>query len=101
MFGTPKKIFTDNWGEFIVDTFHELDKRYNIKIQTTPSYNPWGNGLFESHNQTLTSILWKIKDDAKYEFDAALAWAVCAENSLFNSNGFCLSELVFIWIQIY
>lgn len=70
-------------------------KKINIKIQTTPSHSPWSNGLCESHNQTLTSTSLKIKDDVNCEFDSDLAWAVCAKNSLFNSNGFSPSQLVF------
>ena len=94
IFDAPQKIFSDNGGEFISDRFH-MCERLNIKIQTSPSYSPWSNGLCERHNQTLTTTLLKIKEDTKCDFDTALAWAVCAKNSLINNNGFSPSQLVF------
>ena len=95
IFSAPQKIFSDNGGEFISDQFHDVCERFNIKIPTSPSYSPWSNGLCESHNQTLTTTLLKVKEDTKCDFDTALAWAVCAKHSLINNNGFSPSQLVF------
>ena len=95
IFGAPKKVFTDNGGEFDSSIFHELCEKFNIKIQTTPLYSPWSNGVCERQNQTLTSMLLKIKDSEKCDYDTALAWAVSAKNSLVNHNGFSPSQLVF------
>ena len=96
IFGAPQKIFGDNGGEFIGDKFHDMCEWFNIKIQTSPSYSPWSIGLCERHNQTLTATLLKVKEDTKCDFDTALAWAVCAKNSLINNNnGFSPSQLVF------
>ena len=86
IFGAPKKDFTDNGGEFDNSIFHGLCEKFNIKIQTTPSYSPWSNGVCERQNQTLTSMLLKFKGSEKCDYDTALAWAVSAKNSLINHN---------------
>ena len=52
LFGVPRKIFSDNGGEFIGDEFYDMCESFNIKIDTTPSYSPRSNGLCERHNQT-------------------------------------------------
>ena len=57
IFGAPKKVFTDNEGEFDSSTFHELCEKLNIKTQATPWYSPWSNEVCERQNQTLTSML--------------------------------------------
>ena len=95
IFGTPEKVFTDNGDEFDSSIFHELCKKFNLKIPTAPSYSPWSNGVCERKNQTLTSMLLKIKDSEKCDYDTALAWAVPAKNYLINHNGFSPSQLVF------
>ena len=37
----------------------------------------------------------KVKDNTKCDYDTALAWAVCAKNTLINNNGFSPSQNVF------
>ena len=88
LFGVPRKIFSDNGGEFIGVEFYDMCDVFNIKIDSTPSYSPWSNGLCEHHNQTLTSTFLKIKEDIKCDMDTALAWAVSAKNTFINNNGF-------------
>ena len=95
MFGAPCKVFSDNGGEFISDEFVDMCEAFGMKISTTPSYSPWSNGLCERHNQTLTNILLKIKEDVKCDWDTALAWAVRAKNSSVNHNGYSPMQLVF------
>ena len=70
-------------------------ERFNINIQTTPAFIPWSNGVCERHNQTLTTILLKIKDDIECGFETALAWAVSAKNSLSSNSGFSPAQLDF------
>ena len=95
MFGAPCKVFSDNGGEFISDEFVDMCEAFGMKMSTTPSYSPWSNGLCERHNQTLTNILLKIKEDVKCDWDTALAWAVSAKNSLVNHNGYSPMQVVF------
>ena len=45
IFGAPKKVFTDNGGEFDSSIFYKLCQKLNMKIQTTPSCSPWSNGF--------------------------------------------------------
>ena len=70
----------------IVVFFMDCAQKFNIKIQTTPSYSPWSNEVCERQNQTLTSMLLKFKGSEKCDYDTALAWAVSAKNSLINHN---------------
>ena len=51
--------------------------------------------VYVKHNQTLTNIMLKVKDDTKCDYDTALAWAVFAKNLLINKNGFRPSQFVF------
>ena len=95
IFGVPKRLFSDNGGEFISDEFYEMCERFNIKVITTPSYSRWSNRLHKHHNQFLTNMLGKIRDDVKCDYDIALAWAVSAKNALINQNDFSLAQLVF------
>ena len=40
IFGAPKRLFTDNGGEFISDELYKMCERFNIKVITAPSYSP-------------------------------------------------------------
>ena len=51
IFVVPKRLLSDNVGEFISDEFYEMCERFNIIVIATPSYSPWSNGLCERHNQ--------------------------------------------------
>ena len=92
IFGAPKRLCSDNGGEFISDEFYEMCERFNIEVITAPSYSPWSNGLCKPHNQFLTNMLDKVCDDIKCDYDVALAWA---KNALINHNGFSPAQLVF------
>ena len=95
VFGPPSKIFSDNGGEFIADDFYNLCETFNIEVSTSPSHAPWSNGTVERHNQTLTNIILKLKDDIGCAWEVAVAWAVSAKNALANHNGFSPAQLVF------
>ena len=88
IFGAPKRLFSDNGGEFINDEFYEMCERFNIKVVTTPSYSLWRNGLCKRHNQVLTNVLDKIRDDVKcdYDYDVSLAWVVLITMALVQLN---------------
>ena len=95
LFGAPHRVFSDNGGEFIGEEMYELCHSFGIKVITTPGYSPWSNGLCERHNQTLTNMLLKIKNDVKCDSEIAFAWAICAKNALINNNGYSPAQLVF------
>ena len=96
VFGAPNKIFSDNGGEFIGDDLYEICELFNISVTTTPANAPWSNGVCERHNQILTNIMLKVKEDVKgCNWHTALAWALSAKNSLLNCHGFSPAQLVF------
>ena len=63
IFGAPRKVCSDNGGEFIGEDFIDMCESFGIKVSTSASYSPWSNGVVERHNQTLTNILLKLKED--------------------------------------
>lgn len=95
VFGAPKKILSDNGGEFNSKDFISMCENFNISVFTTPGYSPWSNGLCERHNKTLTETLLKVKENNDLNWETALAWSVAAKNSLINNNGFSPNQLVF------
>ena len=56
-FGAPRKVFSDNGGEFCSGDFYELCEIYNIATDTTASRSPFSNGENERHNQLLTEMV--------------------------------------------
>ena len=95
IFGPPKKIFTDNGGEFIGESIYDLCAAFNIKQGATPAYSPFSNGGCEKQNHILTKMLHKVKDGQNCSWETALSWAVCAKNQLINVQGFSPAQLVF------
>ena len=95
LFGIRRNFFSDNGGKFIGDEFYDMCEAFNIKIDSTPLYSPWSNGLCKHHNQTLTNMFLKIREDIKCDMDTALAWAVSAKNTLINNNGFSPAQIAF------
>jgi hypothetical protein len=70
--GTPRKLVTDNGGEFNNGTFAALMKRHQITHINTSPYNPKANGMIERFNKTLKSKIQKFMDhyDSKHYIDA-------------------------------
>ncbi|KAL1281668.1 hypothetical protein QQF64_000471 [Cirrhinus molitorella] len=64
--GPPKRLFSDNGGEFNNEEMRDMAEKFNIEVKTTAAYSPWSNGLLEIHNQTLTEILLKVTGDKVY-----------------------------------
>ena len=93
-FGAPQKVICDNGGELDSNEFRDLCENFNITVKTTPAYSPWSNGLCEKHNHMLTETVLKVKEDNKCDREGALAWSVCAKNSLINSKGFSPYQFV-------
>ena len=82
----------DNGGEFVNDEVMELAEKYNI---VTAAESPWSNGLCERHNALLARNIHKIRLDVGCSDDIALAWSLCAKNSMANVYGFSPNQLVF------
>lgn len=93
--GPPRRLYTDNGGEFNNAEFQDMAENFNIEVKTTPAFSPWSNGLIERHNQTLTDILLKIRLDTSLDWKTALCWALNAKNSLLNVHGYSPYQVAF------
>ena len=95
-FGTPDAFLTDNGREFNNHSFRDMAQNLNIVVRTTAAQSPWSNGLNERHNAILAESVKKTIEDAKCNFDIALAWAVSAKNALHSiKGGYSPNQLVF------
>ena len=88
-------MFSDNGGEFKSNEFKDMCENFNIKIVPTPAEAPWSNGICEQHNHRLIETQLKIKEDVNCSWETPLAWAISANNSLININGFSPYQFVF------
>lgn len=94
-FGCPEKFLSDNGAEFNNETFRNFCENFGINPITTAAYSPFSNGTVERHNQTVTNMLLKVKEDTKCDYSTALCWAISAKNALINNNGYSPNMLVF------
>jgi transposase InsO family protein len=93
--GAPKRLYSDNGGEFNNGEFRDMAENFNIEVRTTPAFSPWSNGLLERHNRTLTEILLKVRADSDVDWQTALAWALNAKNSLHSVHGYSPYQVAF------
>ena len=94
VYGSPKKILTDNGGEFANAEFIQFCEQFGITIQTTAAESPWSNGIVERANQTVARSMDKIIFDTGCDPDLALLWSLNAKNALQNVAGFSPFQLV-------
>ena len=95
IFGAPRKILSDNGGEFNNAEMRQFGESLNVKMMCTAAESPWSNGMCERLNAVLADSVRKIIDDCTCDVDVALAWAVSARNALANNCGFSPNQLVF------
>ena len=95
VFGSPKKVLSDNGGEFANADFVDMCQNLNISFVTTAAESPWSNGLVEKHNGAIGEAVSKILEEVDCSLEVALCWAVNAKNSLQNIFGFSSYQLVF------
>ena len=95
VFGAPRRILTDNGGEFANSELIDMCENLNINLITTAAESPWSNGLVEKHNGIIGEAISKILEDVDCSIEVALAWALNAKNSLKNIHGFSSYQLVF------
>ena len=93
-FGPPKKILSDNRGEFNSHSWDAFCEAFNVLHKTTAAEAPFSNGICERHNALVGEMTEKIIDDVKCSIHIALMWAVHAKNSLINIFGFSPYQLV-------
>ena len=95
MHGAPKRLYSDNGGEFNSDEVRDLCENFNIEVKTTAAYSPWSNGLLERHNQTLTMMMKKVRQEQDCDWETALSWALSAKNTMTSVHGFSAHQLVY------
>ena len=94
-FGPPKKLISDNGGEFSNSAMRDFSEAFSIKVIHTAAESPWSNGIVERLNGVLGKLVLKILDDVNCDTDIALAWAVAARNAYYNNSGYSPNQLVF------
>ena len=94
-FGPPKKLISDNGGEFSNSAMRDFSEAFSIKVIHTAAESPWSNGIVERLNGVLGKLVLKIIDDVNCDTDIALAWAVAARNAYYNNSGYSPNQLVF------
>ena len=96
IFGTPRKILTDNGGEFCNEEMLLLTNKFNVVHNTTGAESPWENGLCEKNHATNDNIMEALEEDnPKVPLDTLLLWALVAKNSLLMVQGFSPYQLIF------
>ena len=64
-FGCPRKIITDNDAAFESKKMVDFCHRYQIALGHSNTYYPQGNGLAESSNKSLVTIIKKLLEENK------------------------------------
>ena len=91
--GVPRKILTDNGGEFVNQEFMDMADNLNIHVMTTPAEAPWCNGICEKHNHIIGVMLEKLWEDGQKDVKQNLSWCLNAKNSMENNHGFTPYQL--------
>jgi transposase InsO family protein len=77
-FDCPRKIVTDNAQAFKSMAMISFCQKYNIVLGHSTSYYPQGNGLAESSNKSLISIIKKVLNENKKSWHLHLKYALWA-----------------------
>ena len=81
IFGAPRKILSENGGEFNNAEMRQFGESLNVKMMCTAAESPRSNGMCERLNTVLADSVRKIIDDCSCD--------------VANSCGFCPNQLVF------
>jgi hypothetical protein len=79
-FGCPWKIVTENAQDFKSMSMVIFCQKYNILLGHSTTYYPWGNGLAESSNKILITIIKKVLTENKK------AWHVHLKYNLWENQ---------------
>jgi transposase InsO family protein len=77
-FGCPRKIVTDNAQAFKSMAMISFCQKYNIVLGHSTAYYLQGNGLAESSNKSLISIIKKVLKENKISWHLHLKYALWA-----------------------
>ena len=97
VYGTPRRILTDQGRSFESDQFAAFCNLFRISKIRTTAYHPQSNGICERFNQTLKHSLAKIlSKEQQSSWDLYLGFAVFSYNlSVHSSTGFTPFYLTF------
>lgn len=95
IFGRPRKLFSDNGGEFNNDLVREMCESLNIEPMYTAAESPWSNGMVERFNRILNTHLNRVIESSGEDVESAISWVVSAQNALNNNKGFSPNQIVF------
>lgn len=94
IFGPPRKVLSDNGGEFKGKKWDAFCENFNVTHKSTAAESPFSNGICERHNALIGEMTNKVIKDVGCSLDVALMWSVHAKNSLINIYGFSPYQLV-------
>jgi hypothetical protein len=77
-FGCPRKIVTDNAQAFKSMAMVSFCQKFSIILGHSTTYYPQGNGLAESSNKSLTTVIKKILTENKKTWHIHLKYALWA-----------------------
>ncbi len=80
-YGDPQVIITDQGLEFNAQEVREFLKGVGIKHHRTTPYNPAGNGRTERFNLTLKTMISKLANNKRDEWEDQLGTALSAYNN--------------------
>lgn len=94
--GVPAKITTDNAKTFSASKFSSFCFKYGIVLSHSSNYYPQGNGLAESSNKNLITIIKKIVQNNKRAWDSKIKYALWEDRiTKKSSTGKSPFELVY------
>lgn len=85
-FGCPRKIITDNAATFGSKKMIDFCHKYQIELIHSTAYYPQGNGLVESSNKSLVTIIKKLLEENKMSWHNKLVHALWADRLTTNKS---------------
>ena len=85
-FGCPIELVRDQGTHFINKIVHELSTYYAVVHKKSTPYYPQANGLAESTNKTLQTILKMIVNENRTDWDQKLHSALWAYRTLYKTS---------------
>ena len=83
-FGCPKELISDQGREFVNQILEEINKLYRISHNVVNAYRPSANGLVESKNKQIITILRMLVADSPISWPNQLQIATTALNTAYN-----------------
>ena len=80
-------FYADNGGEFRNYKMEEFVSKIGIKIEFSPSYSPWSNGLNERNHYSADRIVRKLMDEG-VSLELAMGRVCWTHNTNIMVNGY-------------